>query len=377
MCCQEWIKLEKITWNISVYSAYHYYDENILQKELEQCHIEDDDDEEDSAASDEPGDAVLVAPEISLSTLSVSSSSSFITSSEDDHAISEDISSDTSGNEEGNRRLKKKIRDRPISLNESMSSQASHTRDDEPPKYRSASDRFYKKRNRREEFWDWRRPCLKNHKGFLVGDSMLRCFNQIGYRYDGYRISAFGGCELLEMISLLKSGQILRNRDTRDKETRDKLLSRELELPLKLKCSACDTNCTADFTGQVLISVGINNSLHAPSPQHIKFDNELDNYVSDQDFEAIYELLDDTVAEVFPNATVRLVPLIAVEDTLWKNTEMMQEAFVIMNGLIRSRNHVDFDSYLPVKRKWLSSDKIHFKSFEGVEFWKTILKKLE
>ena len=97
----------------------------------------------------------------------------------------------------------------------------------------------------------------------------------------------------------------------------------------------------------------------------------MNNYVSDQDFEAIYELLDDTIAEVFPNAKVRLVPLIAVEDTLWKVTEMCQETFVIMNGLIRSRSHIDFDSYLPVKRKWICQDKIHFKGDEGVKFWKT------
>ena len=206
---------------------------------------------------------------------------------------------------------------------------------------------------------------------------MLRSFNKMRKKVEGYRISAFGGCELMEMISLLRSGKILRNRDTRDKETRDDILARKLDLPLNLKCSACETNCTIDFTGQVLISVGINNSLHAPDPQHVRFDKELDNYVPDQDFEAIYNLLDDTIAEVFPNATVRLTPLIAVDDVVWNRTEMMQEAFVIMNGLIRSRNHVDFDSYIAVKRKWICQDQIHFKDYEGVEFWKTILKKLK
>ena len=127
----------------------------------------------------------------------------------------------------------------------------------------------------------------------------------------------------------------------------------------------------------MLIVMGINNSLHAPAPQHIRYDKVLKNYVPDQNFEAIFELLDQTIAEVLPNATVKFAPLIAVEDGLWKRTDMMQEAFIIINGLIRSRNHVELDSYLPVKKKWLDpKDKIHFKSFEGVEFWKTILKKL-
>ena len=193
---------------------------------------------------------------------------------------------------------------------------------------------------------------------------------------EGYRISAFGGSELLEIISLLRSGAILRNRDTRDKVTRDKILAKEINLPLIKKCGSCGTNCTVEFKGKVLIAAGINNSLHAAAPQHVTFDQNLDNYVSDQDFEAIFELLDDTIREIFPNASVRLAPLIAVKDELWLREEMMQETFVIMNGLIRSRRHVDFDSYLPSKRNWLCYDKIHFKDYDGVEFWKTILNKL-
>ena len=171
-----------------------------------------------------------------------SSSSSFVTSSEDDHALSEDLSSDTSDPDIGNRRMRK-IRDEPDSLHRGLPNRKNRTRDDEP-QYKTVSERFYKKRNGREEFWDWRRPCLKDFKGFAIGDSMLRCFNQIGYRYDGFRISAFGGCELLDLISLLRMGKIVRKLDTRNKETRDKVLSRELELPLRLDCPVCNSNCT-------------------------------------------------------------------------------------------------------------------------------------
>ena len=49
-------------------------------------------DDETSDTSDGPGDGILIASEISLSGLSIeSSTSSFVTSSEDDLAISEDI----------------------------------------------------------------------------------------------------------------------------------------------------------------------------------------------------------------------------------------------------------------------------------------------
>ena len=269
-----------------------------------------------------------------------------------------------------------KIKDAPLSLRKGSRNVHFNTGDERLRK-KSVSERFFKRRNGRDEFWNWKRPCLKNHAGFLIGDSMLRCFAAAGYRYDGYRISAFGGAELLEIISLLRSGAILRNRDTRDKVTRDKILKREIELPLNKKCSVCKSECTIEFTGQVLIAAGINNSLHAPDPKHVTFDQELDNYVSDQDFEAIYELMDDTVEKIFPNATVRLAPLIAVKDPIWLKESMMQETFVIMNGLIRSRNHVDFDSYLPSERNWLCRDMIHFKDMDGVNFWKTVLNKLK
>ena len=310
---------------------------------------------------------------MSLSAISFESSSSFVTSSEDDHALSDEPSDRTSDSSLEVQNRAKKVRDTPFSLKNERQMQVNET----GRRVRSVSERFFKRRNGRDEFWDWRRPCVKNHTGFVIGDSMLRCFHKTGSRREGYRISAFGGAELLEIISLLRSGAILRNRDIRDKVTRDKILAREIELPLNKKCGSCGTNCTIEFDGQVLIAAGLNNSLHAADPRHVTFDQDLDNYVSDQNFEAIFELLDDTIKEMFPKATVRLAPLVAVRDDLWLREEMMQEAFVIINGLIRSRRHVDFDSYLPSERDWLCHDKIHFKDYDGVEFWKTILNKLK
>ena len=168
---------------------------------------------------------------MSLSALSLSSSS-FATSSEDDYAVSEDLT-DTSGSENEGRIVRRKIRDKPNSLQRGVSNQRNLTRDD-LVQQKAVSDRFFKKRNRREEFWDWQRPCVKGYEGLVIGDSMLRCFNKIRKKVDGYRISAFGGCELMEMISLIRSGKILKNRDTRDKETRDEILARKLDLPLNL-----------------------------------------------------------------------------------------------------------------------------------------------
>ena len=58
---------------------------------LPEMEFPSDDEITGSDDSDAPGDGILIAPEISLSAISINtSSSSFVTSSEDDYAISED-----------------------------------------------------------------------------------------------------------------------------------------------------------------------------------------------------------------------------------------------------------------------------------------------
>ena len=78
----------------------------------------------------------------------------------------------------------RKVRDTPFSLKSERQGASFPTRDD-MVRVKSVSERFYKRRNGRDEFWDWKRPCLKNHNGFVIGDSMLRCFHKTGTRREG------------------------------------------------------------------------------------------------------------------------------------------------------------------------------------------------
>ena len=62
---------------------------------------EDIGDEQGSVHSDGPGDGIMIAPAVSLSAISFDSSSSYVTSSEDDHAISDGPSGSISDSSSG------------------------------------------------------------------------------------------------------------------------------------------------------------------------------------------------------------------------------------------------------------------------------------
>ena len=105
--------------------------------------------------------------------------------------------------------------------------------------FATISERFIKK-----TFLEWKRPCVKNHKALVMGDSMLRCFHKSGYKMKGLRISAYGGMDLLESIVLLSEGAIDAEIDFKDRDTRLDIIAERRPLKLQLKCLKCRTNCT-------------------------------------------------------------------------------------------------------------------------------------
>lgn len=99
--------------------------------------------------------------------------------------------------------------------------------------------------------------------------------------------------------------------------------------------------------------------------------------VNAQDFQKTFELLDNTLTTVFPKATVKMAPLIATNEAEWRTCDLSQNAFHEINALVRERDHVEFDSYLPSNMNWICADKVHFKDFDGVKFWRMIFEQLD
>ena len=223
---------------------------------------------------------------------------------------------------------------------------------------------------------EWRRPCFEGFDKVIIGDSMTRSFGRKGCRIPGLSVTAFGGLELLELISILRSNKI--RSDIKDPDVRHSLVLKRTSFDWDRVCSKCGKDCAGAFEGKVVIACGINNSLHAADLPNIKLG--MDNrYVNAQNFDGLFRLLDDTMNGILPKAKVFYAPLIAVKQEGWDTTELCQSAFQKINACIKRRKHVSFDSYLPINMGWIGRkanirDKVHFTNdYDGIDFWKMVL----
>ena len=205
---------------------------------------------------------------------------------------------------------------------------------------------------------------------------MTRSFGRKGCRIPGLSVTAFGGLEILELVSILRSNKI--RSDIKLPNVRLELVNKKCQFDWDKKCTKCGEDCAGVFEGKVIIACGINNSLHAADLPNIKLGAD-NRYVNAQNFDGLFRLLDATMTEVFPKAEVFYAPLIAVKQEGWDTTELCQSAFHKINACIRRRNHVQFDSNLPINMGWIGKkaslkDKVHFTNdFDGIDFWKMIL----
>ena len=113
---------------------------------------------------------------------------------------------------------------------------------------RSISLHHLKRRDGVEEYWTWKRPCFNNAGVVVMGDSMLRCFYRQRKRLPGHVIHAFSGGELLEMIALLRTGSISKERNTTVASVRERIMQGRDELPLIRYCRLCKSECLGWFS---------------------------------------------------------------------------------------------------------------------------------
>ena len=78
-----------------------------------------------------------------------------------------------------------------------------------------------------------------------------------------------------------------------------------------------------------------------------------------------------------PNATVKFAPMVAPEGLQrWRNERICQEAFREITRLIEQRDHVQFDSYLPYRNRWMDASRVHLYDNESVKFFTEIFKQI-
>ena len=86
----------------------------------------------------------------------------------------------------------------------------------------------------------------------------------------GHCIVAYGGAEILELVMILKAGGLVKNIDLKDPTTRERVLNGRDEIPTVRWCRLCKNECFDQFTGKVLINIGLNNAIHAADIPYVQ-----------------------------------------------------------------------------------------------------------
>ena len=198
-----------------------------------------------SLNSDGPGDDVMVAPEAEGSVVSCESSdeTASYTSSEEDHALSYDP-------------REKAINQDTIDMVEAVSGEFDkvHVTRDDDTLYNTRAIHNVRTINGKTQIWGWKRPCFRNVSTMVIGDSMIRCFKRAGKQISGYAIIAYGGLDLLELIVLIKHGQLNRDIDLKDPAIRKKIMDESLRIPSNRNCDLCSGDCVGSGVISVLIN---------------------------------------------------------------------------------------------------------------------------
>ena len=181
----------------------------------------------------------------------------------------------------------------------------------------------------------WSRPCFNGYAKVILGDSSIRAFARKNKKLQGVSISAFGGMDLLEGICMLKAGKLSKDCDLTKYRIRNRFQNGRDEFPIIRFCKHCYTECMNEFNGECYIILGLNNSLKAEMEP---FANEYGRNL--QDVDGMFELLDDTLKKVLPKATIKLAPVLDVENDAWNRSELKQKIFKEFNANIMKRNHL-------------------------------------
>lgn len=169
---------------------------------------------------------------------------------------------------------------------------------------------------------------------------------------------------MLELICILQAGKISKDFDLGKYKVRNRLQYEKDEFAAIKFCKHCYSECTVNFTGQLILVIGLNNSLKA---EREPFSNEYGR--SMQDIDAIYKLLDKTLLKMVPNATVFHAPVIKVVRGTWKRSQIAQKIYGDLNACIYRRPHLQFDPEEPLKNDLFDREGVHLEDEAATEFW--------
>ena len=198
----------------------------------------------------------------------------------------------------------------------------------------------------------------------VIGDSSIRAFGRTRKSLNATSVTGFGGMDVLELIGLLQVGKVTKDFDLGKYKIRNRLQYGKDEFATIKFCKHCYSECTINFTGQLILVIGLNNSLKA---EREPFSNEYGR--SMQDINAIYNLLDKTLSKMVPNASVLHAPVLKVVKGVWKRSQIAQKIYGDLNACIYRRPHLQFDPEEPLKNDLFDREGVHLEDNAATEFW--------
>ena len=111
-------------------------------------------------------------------------------------------------------------------------------------------------------------------------------------------ISLLSGYEILQLAAIIRSGAASHRRNFRSLAYTDRVLDGTETIPIVKECFSCKSNCYEDFTGKVLVVIGLNNSLKAGDVPHVKLNDATGFMKNAQRFDDLFKYMDDTFEKV-------------------------------------------------------------------------------
>ena len=198
----------------------------------------------------------------------------------------------------------------------------------------------------------------------VIGDSSLRGFAKIRRVLTGISITAFGGIEVLELVCILQAGRFLNEWDLTKSNIRNRFQAARDEFPAIRFCTHCYSECANEFKGDLYLVVGLNNILKA---ERLPFATTSGQNM--QNFDKMFEMLDNACKRMFPDANVKYAPVLETERLAGGNSTLTELAIEKVKENIAKRENLKMDPNEPKNRKLFDEDGVHMKHLEGANFW--------
>ena len=199
----------------------------------------------------------------------------------------------------------------------------------------------------------------------VIADSSLRAFGRLRIHFEKTAINSYGGMDILEFICLLRANRLTKDVDLDKFGVRERYQIGRDEFARTRFCRHCKQECMENFTGEIVLVVGLNNALKATRQPFVNYQRK-----RVQNVPAMFKLLDEVLAEMLPKATVTFIQPLKVPYLRFKD---QLEVYAEIEIEINKRNHIEFDPERPTKENMIDYEGVHLYDQQSINFWKQII----